>query len=779
MPNLIGQTVSHYRILEQLGAGGMGVVYKAEDSRLKRIVALKFLPPSLTSNPDAKERFSHEAQAASALDHPNICNIHEIAETVDGQMFIAMACYDGETLKRKIERGPLPIDQAVSIVTQAAQGLAKTHESGIVHRDIKPANIIVTKDGTAKILDFGLAKLSGRTLLTKTGTTMGTAAYMSPEQARSEEVDKRTDIWSLGVVFYEMLTGKRPYESDYEQALVYSILNEDPRPMRELRPDVPEALEKICRRAMAKDPRDRYQTIADLLTDLESYKAGAQLSHQTRKIVGKNRRLTYAGLAVVVVAIAVIGIFYTTGGGEVFDRVAVLPFHNLSKDSTQEYLADGMTEEVIARLQHVASLNVPSIRGTMRFKGSQASYADIARELHAKALVDASILSVGKRVRIIAKLIDPATDRSLWSETYDGAMDDILDLQSKIAQALVGAVRVEVTHDEATRLSRSRKVDPKAYELYLKARQTFFNWWVDEREFESAFGCLHQAIAIDSSYPAFYSLTVRMYEGGMARGYYSANEVFPLMQQAAETALTLDDQDSNTHLALATVCLAKYDWKGSEAAFLRALDISPGDAEIQLLYSWVLICLDRSEEGIARWSRALEIDPSLDAHGTYRVNGYWYLGRYAEAIQVGTSFLRRFPEDPLLHATLSMSYATKGFCDSAVFHMERSVALESADGDAWIELTCAANYGICGQRPKAMELLINYLAKHKGKTIDPYSVAGVYAILDDTNNAYSWLERAYREKSQPLDMLKVDHLWESQQSNPRYRDMLRRVGLDR
>ncbi len=248
---MIGQTVLHYRILEKLGVGGMGEVYMAQDTKLKRTVALKFLPPSLTNDADAKERFIHEAQAASALDHPNICTVYEINESDDGQLFIAMACYDGETLRKRIERGPLPIEEAVGIATQVAQGLGKAHESGIVHRDIKPANIIMTKDGTAKILDFGLAKLSGRTLLTKAGTTLGTAAYMSPEQARSESADSRADLWALGVVFYEMLTGRKPFESDYEQALVYSIMNEDPRPMRELRPEVPVELEKITRRAMA------------------------------------------------------------------------------------------------------------------------------------------------------------------------------------------------------------------------------------------------------------------------------------------------------------------------------------------------------------------------------------------------------------------------------------------------------------------------------------------------------------------------------------------------
>ena len=267
---MIGTTVSHYKILEKIGGGGMGVVYKAHDTRLDRAVALKFLPPELTRDTGARERFIHEAKAASALQHNNICNIHDIEETNDGQLFIVMDCYEGETLKSRISKGQSQIDETLDLAIQVAQGLQKAHEKGIVHRDIKPANILITADGVVKIVDFGLAKLSGQTLLTKSSSTVGTAAYMSPEQARGEKVDHRTDIWSLGVVLYEMLTGKRPFDSEYEQALVYSIVNQEPKPMKELRSELPEAIEKICRRALPKEVKDRYQTAAELLCYLES-----------------------------------------------------------------------------------------------------------------------------------------------------------------------------------------------------------------------------------------------------------------------------------------------------------------------------------------------------------------------------------------------------------------------------------------------------------------------------------------------------------------------------
>ena len=356
---MIGNVVSHYKILEKLGEGGMGVVYKADDAKLKRTVALKFLPSSLTADPDAKERFIHEAQAASALDHPNICTVFEINETDDGHVFMAMACYDGETLKTRIGRGPLPVDEAVGIATQVAQGLAKAHESGIVHRDIKPANIIITKDGIAKILDFGLAKLSGRTLLTKTGTTLGTAAYMSPEQARGESIDHRTDIWSLGVVFYEMLTGRKPFESDYEQALVYSILNEEPRPIRELRPDAPEALAKIVRRAMAKEPRDRYQSSTDLIADLELYESGSRLSKGTRRLKKRNHKALFlVSVAVVAVCVAV---------------ALFLPRHAVLKTNPDSTTRTLRTYSFIA--EAVYGFDPPSSRAGISWDGNWISYS--------------------------------------------------------------------------------------------------------------------------------------------------------------------------------------------------------------------------------------------------------------------------------------------------------------------------------------------------------------------------------------------------------------------
>ena len=771
---MIGKIISHYKILEKLGEGGMGVVYKAEDLTLTRTVALKFLPHGHEGYDPERSRLLQEARATAILNHPHICTIHDIQEH-DGEQFIIMEYVDGKTL-----RDLLPvkrIEDAIAYAIQIAEALQEAHTHGIVHRDIKTQNIMVNSKNQVKVMDFGLAKVKGSMKLTRTGSMVGTLAYMSPEQIRGEQLDARSDIFSFGIVLYEMLTGKRPFESDYEEALLYSVLYAQPSSIREQRPEVPVILEKISLRAMAKNPNDRYQTAGEFLQDLEAARSGTAISSKTRTTPARKRRLLYAGVGTLALTIAIMAAYYFQGRGAVSDRVAVLPFHNLSKDSTGEILADGMSWEIIEKLQHVASLKVPSFRATMRFKGSEASYAEIARELGATALVHGSIFHLNGRVRVIANLIDPATDGSLWSESYDSNVEDILDLQSKIAQGLVRAVRVEVTHDEVTRLSKSRKVDPKAYELYLKARETFYTIGADESQHRIALNLLEQAIALDSSYSPFYPFAVMMFQYGIFFGYWTQAEVMPRMQKAVESALLLDAECASSQMALGILNEAQWDWKGAEAAFSHALEISPGDAQIHQAFSNMLQWLGRFDEAIARMNRAYDIDPSIDPHGFWMAATYLNARRYDEAIAKTRDFLQRIPGEPTLTFILGLAYAQKGGCDSAAVYLERS--LKTSSHNSWVEINCSQMYGICGQDRKARELLNHYLAMQKGRLMESYNIAATYAILRDTSSAYSWLERAYRDRSQSLNGLKIDVAWDKQHSNPRYCDMLRRIGLNR
>ncbi|HEY5133509.1 MAG TPA: protein kinase, partial [Candidatus Krumholzibacteriaceae bacterium] len=454
---MIGRTISHYRILEKLGQGGMGVVYKAEDTKLKRTVALKFLPPEFTRDAAAPERFIREAQAAAALDHPDICTIYEIDEA-EGRAFISMAYIDGELVKDKIERGPLKLEEAVEIAVHIAQGLQAAHEKGIVHRDIKSANVMLTSSGQVKVMDFGLAKLAGKTMVTKEGTTLGTAAYMSPEQARGEDTDSRTDIWSLGVVLYEMLTGLLPFRGEYEQALSYQIMNAAPEPITSLRTGVPMELERIVTKCLEKNRDERYQTAADLIADLRHLQravgAGADVTQQSMATAGRPaQRLRWWYWAAPVIVVAIIAaVLLVEMPRRATNReeksIAVLPFVDMSPGRDQDYFCDGMTEELINRLSNIQGLRVPARTSAFMFKGKTEDIREIGSKLNVRTVLEGSVRKAGSELRITAQLINVADGYHLWSETYDRELKDVFVIQDEISSAIVSALQLRLTPQE-------------------------------------------------------------------------------------------------------------------------------------------------------------------------------------------------------------------------------------------------------------------------------------------------------------------------------------------
>ena len=747
----------------------MGVVYKAEDTRLKRTVALKFLPPDLTRDEDAKTRFVHEAQAASALQHPNICTIHDIEHTDDHRMFIVMDCYEGESLKQMIEQGPLPIDKAMEIATQVAQGLAKAHDGGIVHRDIKPANIMIGKDGIVRIVDFGLAKLSGQTMLTKSGSMVGTAAYMSPEQARGEQVDQRTDIWSLGVVLYEMLTGKRPFESDYEQALVYSILNQDPKPMRELRPEAPEAIEKICRRAMAKESKDRYQTASEFLADLESFKSGTQLSQKTRKILSNKRRLLYAVAVCAVVAIAAI-IFQSTGTGKVFDSIAVLPFEDISADTTRTFFSRELTNEIIDRMWRVSSLRVPSLRTVMAKVKPGMTYAEIAKELGVKAILEARIQQEGNLVKISAALMDPSTDRPLWSQSFEREFSNIRTLQSEFSQAIVQNVRVTLTPEEQLQLVKpQQKVNPQAYELYLRARQGLNSLDLDPSKpsWDSSMAKLQRAIDIEPDNASYYALQAMGYDYAIGWSFVHRSEVLPKLKAAAEKALKLDPELADSHLAAEVFDVYQFNFEGALSQLTRALELSPGNVQAHSIKGVVLMILGRYEQAQVLFRRAQQLDPvQSKLWGTYYGECYYLMRRYDDAISIFKEWLRENPKSDLGHTFLAFSYSMKGM------HAE-----------AWAHNDSAHYWGISNRC-----LLLEKAGKHalamrafkddrSNPNFNDYTIANFFSLIGEKDSAFYWLERFYREPSGELVFIKNDPLFDNVRDDPRFNALLKKMNL--
>jgi len=610
---MIGQTISHYKILEKLGAGGMGVVYKAYDTALKRDVALKFLPADLTRDESARKRFIHEAQAAAALNHPNICAVHEIGESEE-QLFIVMPLVEGQSVRGKLQGGPLPVGDALDVALQVGRGLAKAHGIGIVHRDVKPGNVLLSGDGQATVVDFGLAKLATQTRLTKTGMTVGTVGYMSPEQARGEGVDHRTDVWSLGVMLYEMLTGRVPFSGDADPAVVYSILNETPEPVTGIRREVPVALEDVVERALSKAPGKRFETMAEMLTALETVEAESQLGikrrrHAAIKRLMRRKRLLAASTAAVVVVIAAVLVTTFYQAGHAIDSIAVLPLENLSGDPDQEYFVDGMTDALIAALRKIGPLRVVSRTSAMRYKGVQKSLAEIAQELDVDAIVEGTVLREGDQIRITAQLIHASTDRHLWADRLDRELSDILSLHSDVAQAIAQDIHVTLTPQEQTQLANVWTVNSEAHDLYLEGLYHYNKVW-SKKEFEKAIELFQQAINVDPNHALSYAGLARCYEWLCYRGHLPRDEANEKFYRAMGNALEIDEKLPEAHLALAKFRFYEnWDWAGAETEFKRTLELNPNSSEARYEYAWYLMAMGHFEEALAAAKWALKRDP--------------------------------------------------------------------------------------------------------------------------------------------------------------------------
>jgi serine/threonine-protein kinase len=778
-----GLLAGKYRIIEPIGRGGMGVVYKAGDTQLERTVALKFLPPELTGEPEARERFMREAKAAAALSHNHICDIHEIGEE-ENQLFIVMEYIKGESLKQKILKGPFNQAEALDIAIQVAKGLEEAHKKGIVHRDIKPGNIMVTDEGTAKVMDFGLAKALGKSLITKEAKTMGTVAYMSPEQAQAQSVDHRTDIWSLGVVLYEMLTGQLPFKGEYEQSIIHSILNRAPEPITRIRKDMPSGLEQVIGKSLEKNPADRYQGMQELLEDLKAIAEGlkplrAKAGLFRGRILGIKKVYAYTGLACLFVLIASAIVFLLPKRGQAYDSIAVLPLQNISGDPEQESFCDGVHQELITQLSRIKAIKKVIAKSSMMgYKDTKKKISEIAGELKVAALVAGGANRSGNRVRINFEIIDGQTDKLIGGDQFDGEYRDILALQSEAALAIAQKIQASLTPEETRIIANTRPVNPEAHEAYLKGM--FIIGSLDQLgmsmrpELEKSIQFFEQAIKIDPSFAPGYA--------GLAWGYdfsaltRSPNEVIPKARDAALKAMSLDDSLADAHAVLADIkTVYDWDWEGAEGEYRRALHLNPNHAFAHFAYGLFLAGQGRGEEAVSHAERALELDPHTLTTVRYGIHIFGLARQFERAISLAKESLNLFANSRRLHLGLGRLYIGKSLFKEALAEFQKMVELGAPPNNPF--LACA--YALTGEKSKALDIVHSLLKQAEEGYADPYHVACAYAALGEKNKAFEWLEKAYEQRNPNMYVLKAEYILYDLQDDPRFTALLKKLKLDK
>jgi serine/threonine protein kinase/tetratricopeptide (TPR) repeat protein len=752
---MIGSKLKHYTILERLGAGGMGVVYRGRDERLDREVAIKVLPPAALHDPAARKRFHHEALALSRLNHPSIETVYDF-DAQDGVDFLVLEFVPGETLAVRLKCGPATEREAADLGAQIAHALEEAHERGVLHRDLKPGNIVVTPKGRVKVLDFGLAKLLKHTGdatesmgLTQAGGTVGTLAYMAPEQLLGEASDARADLYSLGVVLYELLAGRRPFEATLATRLTNEILHAPVTPIRSLRSEISPRMEAVVLRCMERDPGRRYQTAREVLGELASIAAGAPSAgpEPTAEPDAPARRIT---------------------------SIAVLPLENLSGNPEEEYFADGMTEELIATLAQVRALRIISRTSVMRYKRAQRPLAEIARELNVDAIVEGSVRRAGERVRITAQLVDAESDRHLWARSYEGDLKDVLGLQGEVAEAIVREIRVSVTPQEESQLKRTRAVNPQAYEAYLKGRF----YWEKRTEESFARGLEHfeEAIRHDRGYALAH---VGIADTHNLLGYYThvrPADAFPKAKASARRALEIDPACAEARASLAYAILY-YDWDfaGADREFRAAIELNRHYLVAHLWRANVLLVTKQPEEALIEFQAARSLDPLSMISNTATGWTYYYNDRYEEAV---VQLRRTLDLDPTFlqaHYWLGLTYAQLGRGEESISEFERCLTIGGRTPMGVAGL--AYGNARAGRAEEARSLLRELDEMARERYVSPYYRAQIHAGLGDRDAGLDALYAALEDRAHWLAFVAIDPGLNPLRGTPRFDDVVRRVGL--
>lgn len=779
---MIGETIGQYRILSELGRGGMGVVYLAEDTKLNCRRALKFLPPSSLDNEEDRARFLTEARALAALEHPNICPVQGIEE-INRQTFIVMSYIEGPSLAERLREGPLPVDEALEIAIQVAAGLEKAHGDGVAHRDIKPGNIqLPTQDSATKavrpvVMDFGLAKINDTTFQTVTGTTLGTGAYMAPELARGEPADHHADLWALGVVLYEMLAGRPPFRGEYLAAVLYSVMNEDPQPLDEIVPDLPEGLAEVVGKALAKKRTDRYQSATEMLEDLRRVQAGSAVEAPriTRRRKGRPVALflmaAFVALGVTSCALYLWPGFLARDGA--ITAVAVMPLEERGAVGDEVAFSEGVTDELVTKLSKVGSLTVVSRSSSARAKDLYDDNREIARRLGVGALIEGTVQRQDGRVRVSAQLVSARDDRLLWSDSFTRDVSDILNLQSEIAQAIVVALEAELTPQAEAALAKQRTVDPKAFEALQFAR--YYGARMTADDLQKAIEFNERALELDPDYAQAHVELAKRLVGLTQMAALAPDSLRRRIREHAERALQLDPDLPSVHEQLGSIALHELDLEAAGKHFRRMRELDPAGGSIT--YAQYLNAVGRHEDGLAEAQRAVASNP-LNLFWRANLAGrYYYAGQVEEAYREFETVVAQDPDFWLPYWGYGLTDLLQGDAASAVTHLER--AAELLVPATVVQPDLAYAYLLTGQEEKARAILEDFERRARSGYVAPFYLAVLYAAFDRSDEAFAALDEAWEERDPNLTWIRPGYqgypALRNLQDDPRWDEFCKRI----
>ncbi len=841
---MVGQTISHYRILSILGKGGMGVVYKAEDVRLGRMVAVKFLPEEMAKDHAALERFRREARAVSALNHSNICTLHDIDLEAE-RPFLVMEYIEGETLRQRIQASPIPIDEMLDLAIQITEALDTAHTGRILHRDIKPANILVTPKGQIKVMDFGLAKVDAAApsdssgdeastmaidFVTSAGSTIGTVAYMSPEQASGEKLDSRSDLFSLGVVLYEMATGKTPFHGTTTALTFVAILHQGCVPPTQLRPELPPEVDRIINKALEKDRDLRYQTAADIRADLKRLRreinasqtstmpislagisgAHSAASHRTSLSSGpvdaasatrtvvipagsvstprapasvssaeylvseikKHRLGLYSAIALVVL-LAAAGGYYFFFRQAPLDSIAVLPFENVGGAPGTEYLGEGITESIINSVSQLPNLTVRSFSSVSRYRAKDVTPEKAGTDLKVQAVLTGRLVHHGDEVSINAELIDVRHDRQIWGNQYNAKVADLMSVQSQISREVSDRLQLKFTGEDQKRMARGATDNSEAYQLYLQGR---YHW--NKRTLEDmqqAIDFFEQAIQRDPRYALAYSGQADAYALLADFNVLPAKEVMPKVKMAADKALGLDSSLAEAHASLGWALYHQWNWSDAEKELKRAIELNPSYATGHSYYGDYLLAVGRADEALAELNRARDLDSGSPVTGVALGMRSYYARDFQRAIDQCQQALGPDPDFVPAHLCVGRAYEMKGSFPEAIQELKKGLELSGGDSNEVAALGHA--YAASGQKDEASKTLKDLTMRSQQTYVQPSRVAAIYIALGDTDQAFEWLEKAFVDQSTSLVYLKVEPVFDPIRKDSRFADLVRRIGL--